>query len=204
MAQSERLTDGFTLTSGVSDDLVYILIFYFAIYAQGGKFSEQVSASNLFFHHHSRPLWPCPLYLPFQSISLLYSQRPFLSSGACGTKPSVSHWGGTTRHVTAIRAMDFYCSLSWEGNCPPCVSEMLSLSCRVKVRHVILLTTFLGNIPMTPHTVTLWCSWGIVCFSPTSIYSSCFSLCLSILGLLTFHHSPCSHFQLFFHLCKRK
>lgn len=142
MAESERLTDGFTLTSGVSDDLVYILIFYFAIYPQGGKFSEQVSASNSFFHHRSCPLWPCPLYLPFQSVSLLYSRRPFLSSGACGTKPSVSHRGGTTRHVTAIRAMDFYCSLSWERNCPPCVSGMLSLSCRVKVRHVIVLTTF--------------------------------------------------------------
>lgn len=51
MAGSERLTDGFTLTSGVSDDLVYILIFCFAIYPQGGKFSEQVLASNAFFHH---------------------------------------------------------------------------------------------------------------------------------------------------------
>lgn len=77
------------------------------------------------------------------SVCPILRVRPGLhDSGAGGTKPSVSHRGGTPRHVMTIRAMDFYCSSSRKGDSPPHTSLILFRSPRVKVRHVILLTSF--------------------------------------------------------------
>lgn len=42
-------------------------------------------------------------------ISVLSKQH---GTGACGTEPSVSHWGGAARHAKTIKAMDFHCSPS--------------------------------------------------------------------------------------------
>lgn len=46
----------------------------------------------------------------------------YYKAAACEAEPSVSHHGGATRHATAIRPMDFYCSLSQGEKPQPCRS----------------------------------------------------------------------------------
>lgn len=69
-------------------------------------------------------------------------------SGAVGIQPSVSHRRGTPWHVMTIRAMDFYCFSSWNGDSPPYTSWKLFSSPSVKASFFF----FFFSFPLHSHT----------------------------------------------------
>lgn len=93
-----------------------------------------------------------PSNLPVCFILSVLSEQHGIK--ACGTEPSVSHQGGTARHATTIKAMDFHCSLSQDLHfilACPAHFHFIAVSKRDMSFHSLKL----WQAPKVPHTVTL-------------------------------------------------